>query len=179
MKKILFRIAAVAIAASVAMSCGNKKSSKSEATDAAAAEPVAEAAASEEEKLPEGPCTLEFDLFSVEVPAGWKTLSKDSHDLKIGLGTDYYNDEQIRFQEHTYQDLDDALKVRRGLSQTKDLGKLTFGSTTFYAFEDPTPELNLLVKANDKNEYVEAQVRRAAYKGESYKSILSTLKIKK
>lgn len=187
MKKAFMSFAIVAAGLLVA-SCGNKNVANAEGADSTAVaseqqtEQVAEQAPAAEEKaeaLPVGPCTIDFPMFSVDIPDGWKVLKQESHELKIGTGTDYYNDEQMRFEEHTYQNIDDELKVWKKLGQVKDLGKLTFGSNTFFAIESPTPDLTLAIKVNAKGEYAKIDVSRAAYKSDTYKQILNSVKFKK
>ena len=178
-KSILMIVAAVCLMAVAA--CGNKKAANADGAEAtAAAQPAEEAGAvaGQSDALPAGPCTVDFDMFSVDVPAGWKVLKQDNHSLKIGTGGDYYNDEQMRFEERTYQNLDDQIKVMKGLEQVKDLGKLKFGGNTFLSYESPVPELTVLIKGNDKNEYALVEVSRAAYQGEAYKQILASMKMK-
>lgn len=183
MKKAFFNVAIVAAGLFVA-SCGNKSGNSAEAADSTTvaeqpeATPAEETKAETAETLPTGPCTIEFDMFSVDVPEGWKVLKQEVHELKIGTGTDYYNDEQMRFEEHTYQKLDDELKVWKTLEQVKNLGTLKFGPNSFFAIESPTPDLTLAIKGNDKDEYAKVDVSRAAYKGETYKQILSSIKMK-
>ena len=181
MKKSIFMIVAAGLMTLAA--CGNKSENKAAENDSTAVE-QAEAteagaeAAETADATQAGPCTIEFDMFSVDVPEGWKVLKQDSHELKIGTGTDYYNDEQIRFEERTYQNLDDQIKVMKGLEQVKDLGKQKHGENTFLAYESVVPELTLLIKGNDKNEYAMVEVSRAAYQGEAYKEILAAMKMK-
>ncbi|MBR5436241.1 MAG: hypothetical protein IK120_05185 [Muribaculaceae bacterium] len=181
MKKSIFMIVAAGLMTLAA--CGNKSENKAAENDSTAVE-QAEAteagaeAAETADATQAGPCTIEFDMFSVDVPEGWKVLKKDSHELKIGTGNDYYNDEQMRFEEHTYQNLDDQIKVMKGLNDVKDLGKQKHGEYNFLAYESPVPELTLLIKGNDKNEYALVEVSRAAYQGEAYKQILASMKMK-
>ncbi|MBR3065187.1 MAG: hypothetical protein IKG90_06030 [Bacteroidales bacterium] len=173
MKKVLFSFAVVAACLFVT-ACGKK--AQQENSENEAVEQVAEAEA-QEPKLPVGPCTIEMDMMSVDIPEGWEVLKQDRHEVKIYPGTGDQFTESILIQEQPYRALADAVKTMKGLEQTKDLGTLPFGDNKFLAYEMPGG-LTVLMRANDKDEYVQAEVRSEAYKKDGYKQVLAGIKLK-
>jgi hypothetical protein len=117
-------------------------------------------------------------MFSVDLPEGWQVLKQDSHEVKVYPGTGDQFTGSILIQEQVYRQLADAIKTYQGLAQTKDLGEVTFGSNTFRGFENSMGDLTVFKRANDKDEYVQVEVRTDAYKNEAYKQILSSIKMK-
>ncbi len=182
MKKICrFAMAASLVFAMVA--CGNNNAKPSANTEEqTATEQVAEQSAEvepveESPQLPVGPCTIEYDMFSVELPEGWKVLKQEGHDLKIYPGTGDEFNESIFIQEQPYRQMAEVVNTYKGLEQTKDLGTVKYGANEFVAFESPNG-LTVMMRANDKDEFVQAEVRSAAYKNEAYKQILASIKLK-
>ncbi len=182
MKK-MYHLAMAAVILFAMSACGNDNEKQSKNTEEQVADeqvvdqPVEVEAVEEKPQLPVGPCTIDFDMFSVDLPEGWKVLKKEGHDLKIYPGTGDEFDESIFIQEQPYRSLTEAIQTFKGLVQTKDLGTQTFGTNKFVGFESPGG-LTVLMKANDKDEYIQAEVRSAAYKNEAYKQILGSIKLK-
>ncbi len=178
MKKVLFSFAIVA-ACLLVTACGKKaqqENSENEAVEQVAEE-SSDAAEAQEPKLPVGPCTIEMDMMSVDIPEGWEVLKQDRHEVKIYPGTGDQFTESILIQEQPYRALADAVKTMKGLEQTKDLGTLPFGDNKFLAYEMPGG-LTVLMRANEKDEYVQAEVRSGAYQKDDYKQILAGIKLK-
>lgn len=178
----MYYLAVAAMMVFAMVACGNAPKQEEGTEEQAVVEQVveqpAEAAAVEEKpQLPVGPCTVELDMFSVDLPEGWKVLKQESHDLKIYPGTGDEFDESILIQEQPYRSMTEAIETFKGLVQTKDLGTQTYGTNKFVGFESPGG-LTVLMKANDKDEYIQAEVRSAAYKNEAYKQILGSIKLK-
>jgi len=178
--KRLFYFVAIAASVMLVASCGNNNSKKAEksgeeAQAEAPAEPVAE-----EPSYVTGPCTVECELFSVDVPEGWKILSQDNHSIKIGTGTDAFSDEQIRLEDHTYQNYDDALNNLKRLNG-KDLGKQKYGANTWQAF-DELPDYVAIIKAISKHdsyvEYVQVNCNKKAEDSGVYKDIMASINLK-
>ena len=179
MKKVLFSFAVVAACLFVT-ACGSKKAQQENSENEAVGQVAEEAsneAEAQEPKLPVGPCTIEMDLMSVDIPEGWEVLNQDRHEVKIYPGTGDQFTESILIQEQPYRALADAVKTMKGLEQTKDLGTLPFGDNKFLAYEMPGG-LTVLMRANDKDEYVQAEVRSEAYKKDGYKQVLAGIKLK-
>lgn len=180
MKKMYhFAMAATMMLAMAA--CGNTPKQAENNENQAVVEQVTEQPAEpvkEEPQLPVGPCTIDFDMFSVDLPEGWQVLKQDSHEVKVYPGTGDQFTGSILIQEQVYRQLADAIKTYQGLEQTKDLGEVTFGSNTFRGFENSMGDLTVFKRANDKDEYVQVEVRTDAYKNEAYKQILSSIKMK-
>lgn len=179
MKKVLFGFAVVTACLFVT-ACGKKaqqeNNSENEAVEQVAEE-ASDAAEVQEPKLPVGPCTIEMDMMSFDLPEGWEVLKQDRHEVKIYPGTGDQFTESILIQEQPYRALADAVKTMKGLEQTKDLGTLPFGDNKFLAYEMPGG-LTVLMRANDKDEYVQAEVRSGAYQKDDYKQILAGIKLK-
>lgn len=176
-----FAVAAMMVFAMAA--CGNapkqEQSAESPAVVEQTVEQPAEAEVAEvEPQLPVGPCTVSLNMFSVDLPEGWEVLEQDNHDLKIYPGTGDKFLGSIMIQEQPYRQMAEAIQTYQGLQQTKDLGEVTFGANKFRGFESQMGDLTVFMKANDKDEYIQAEVRTEAYKNEAYKQILSSIKLK-
>lgn len=179
--KRLFYFVAIAASVMLVASCGNNNSKKAEKSEEEAqAEAPAEEPVAEEPSYATGPCTVEFELFSVGVPDGWKIIKQDNHSIKIATGPDHFTDEQILLEEHTYQNYDDALNNLKRLDG-KDLGKQKFGANTWLAFTD-IPEYVAIIKANSKHdgyvEYIKADCNKKIEASEAYKDIMASIKLK-
>ena len=183
MKKIYhFAMAAVVMFAMVA--CGNnnvKQNGKTEEQPVAEQEtsqPAETETVQEEPQLPVGPCTLDFEMFSVDLPEGWKVLKQDRHEAKIYPGTGDEFKGSILVQEQPYRQMAEMVKTYQGLQQTRDLGEVSFGTNKFRGFENEMGDFTVMMKANEKDEFVMAEVRSDAYKNEAYKQILASIKLK-
>lgn len=156
----------------------NEKTEEQPVVEQETSQPVETETVKEEPQLPVGPCTLEFGMFNVDLPEGWKVLKSDKHEAKIypGVGDEFNG--SILVQEQPYREMKEAVKTYQGLVQTKDLGEISFGTNKFHGFENEMGDFTVFMKANDKDEYIQAEVRSEAYKNEAYKQILSSIKLK-
>lgn len=176
-KHYLFAIATVLIFAMAG--CGNNNAKQDETVEEQPAEqPVAAESVEAEPQLPVGPCTLDFEMFSVDLPEGWKVLKQDRHEAKIYPGTGDEFNGSILIQEQPYREMAEAIKTYQGLEQTKDLGEVTFGTNKFHGFANQMGDFTVFMRANEKDEYIQAEVRTEAYKNEAYKQILASIKLK-
>ena len=180
-KNYLFVMAAVLVFSLAG--CGNNNVKQNEnaeeknVTEQVVSQPAEVETVEEQPQLPVGPCTLDFEMYSVDLPEGWKVLKRDGHDLKIYPGSGDEFTESIFIQEQPYREMTEVVKTYKGLEQTKDLGKVKFGTNEFVAFESPNG-LTVMMKANEKDEFVMAEIRSAAYKNVAYKQILASIKLK-
>ena len=117
-------------------------------------------------------------MFSVDLPEGWKVLKQDRHEAKIYPGTGDEFKGSILIQEQPYRQMAEMVKTYQGLQQTKDLGEVSFGTNKFRGFANEMGDFTVMMKANEKDEFVMAEVRSDAYKSEAYKQILSSIKLK-
>lgn len=181
-KNYLFVMAAVLVFSLAG--CGNNNVKQNEnaeeqnVTEQVVSQPAEVETVEEQPQLPVGPCTLDFDMFSVDLPEGWKVLKQDRHEAKIYPGAGDEFNGSILIQEQPYRQMAEVVKTYQGLQQTKDLGEVSFGTNKFRGFENEMGILTVMMKANEKDEFVMAEIRSAAYKNEAYKQILASIKLK-
>ena len=135
MRKV-FQLAILALAAIGIASCGNQGENKASGSASAGAEQSKPSAAQVAEGT-QGPCTVECEKFSVDIPEGWKVLNINNNENKaglweIGVGVEYKENLSFQYEDQANYAQERQLMMEK--SGMEDLGEKEFGGNTYAAY---------------------------------------------